>query len=111
MWLAACCTSKPLQGILGLERNEQGDGLDGDMQRLAAAQDIAQVHQLVVQEARNALEETREAINAFIANQWDHRQLEPIDDCSPACAVVCLWYRWPAPPRMSPLAAAISANN
>ena len=69
-----------LQGILGLERSDQADGLDGDMQRLAAAQDIAQVHQLVVQEARNALEETREAINAFIANQWDHRQLEPIDD-------------------------------
>ena len=34
----------------------------------------------MVQEARNALEETREAINAFIANQWDHRQLEPIDE-------------------------------
>ena len=36
-------------------------------------------HQLVVQEARNALEETRESINAFIANQWDHSQLAPVD--------------------------------
>merc|ERR1711965_387099 len=68
-----------LQGILGVDRSDQDGAADSDMQGLAAAQDIALVHQLVVQEARNALEETRESINAFIANQWDHSQLAPVD--------------------------------
>lgn len=70
-----------LHGILGMER-EQGDGAGAsqgnDMQRLAAAQDMVLVHRQVVQEARNALEQSREAINAFIISQWDHSQLEPV---------------------------------
>ncbi|MEH6501595.1 MAG: Hpt domain-containing protein [Pseudoalteromonas distincta] len=69
-----------LQGILGLERADPMAGSGSDMQRLAAAQDMTLVHQQVIQEARNALEMTREAINAFIASQWDHAQLEPVDD-------------------------------
>ncbi|MFO7703808.1 MAG: Hpt domain-containing protein [Halopseudomonas sp.] len=70
-----------LQGILGLERNNEGAGArDADVQNLAAAQNMTLVHQQVIQEARNALEQTREAINAFIASQWDHTQLEPVSD-------------------------------
>ncbi|PKM29532.1 MAG: hybrid sensor histidine kinase/response regulator [Gammaproteobacteria bacterium HGW-Gammaproteobacteria-11] len=68
-----------LQGILGIERSDNS-AANSDMQRLAAAQDMTLVHQQVVQEARNALEQTREAINAFIASQWDHSQLEPVSD-------------------------------
>jgi chemosensory pili system protein ChpA (sensor histidine kinase/response regulator) len=72
-----------LHGILGMER-ERGDVADtsqgSDMQRLAAAQDMVLVHRQVVQEARNALEQSRESINAFIISQWDHSQLEPVAD-------------------------------
>ncbi|WP_373184416.1 Hpt domain-containing protein [Halopseudomonas sp.] len=72
-----------LHGILGMERERSkapGSGQGSDMQRLAAAQDMVLVHRQVVQEARNALEQSREAINAFIVSQWDHSQLEPVDD-------------------------------
>ncbi|WOD11120.1 Hpt domain-containing protein [Pseudomonas sp. NyZ704] len=69
-----------LQGILGIERNDPGNAGGTDMQRMAAAQDMVLVHQQVIQEARNALEQTREAINAFIASQWDHAQLEPVSE-------------------------------
>ena len=72
-----------LHGILGMERERSesaGDGQRSDMQRLAAAQDMVLVHRQVVQEARNALEESREAINAFIIGQWDHALLEPVAD-------------------------------
>jgi chemosensory pili system protein ChpA (sensor histidine kinase/response regulator) len=72
-----------LHGILGMERERgdtKGGALENDMQRLAAAQDMGLVHRQVVQEARNALEQSREAINAFISSQWDHTQLEPVDD-------------------------------
>lgn len=71
-----------LHGILGMERersNTPGTSQDTDMQRLAAAQDMVLVQRQVVQEARNALEQSREAINAFIASQWDHAQLEPVE--------------------------------
>jgi len=72
-----------LHGILGMERERGDSGNEGartDMQRLAAAQDMVLVHRQVVQEARNALEQSREAINAFIVSQWDHSRLEPVAD-------------------------------
>ena len=70
-----------LQGISGQDREDPKEvAQDGDMQRLAAAQDMSLVQQQVVHEARNALEQTRESINAFIAKQWDHEELEPVDD-------------------------------
>ncbi|TVP93444.1 MAG: response regulator [Pseudomonadaceae bacterium] len=67
-----------LHGIAGLSGSQ--DSADSDVQRLASAQDMALVQRQVVQEARNALEQTRDCINAFIINQWDHAQLEPVDD-------------------------------
>ncbi len=70
-----------LQGISGNERDEAKRGHEAsDMQRIAAAQDMGQVQQQVVHEARNALEQTREAVNAFIADHWNHVQLMPADD-------------------------------
>lgn len=70
-----------LQGISGHDRDDTKSGSDaGDMQRIAAAQDMGQVQQQVVHEARNALEQTREAVNAFIADHWNHEQLAPADD-------------------------------
>jgi len=53
-----------------------------DMQRLrSSGYDV--VHQHVIQEARKRLEMTREAINAFIASQWDHAPTgEPSTTCS-----------------------------
>ncbi|WP_304639206.1 Hpt domain-containing protein [Pseudomonas sp.] len=70
-----------MQGISGQDREEsKAPSPDNDMQRLAAAQDMAQVQQQVVREARNTLEQTRDAINAFIAEQWNHAQLHPVDD-------------------------------
>ncbi len=70
-----------LQGIAGLERQDGSDAATGEeAQRLAVARDMLHVQQQVVTEARNALEQTREAINAFIANQWDHAHLAPVDD-------------------------------
>ncbi|SDU28728.1 hybrid sensor histidine kinase/response regulator [Halopseudomonas salegens] len=67
-----------LHGIAGLSGSK--DNADSDVERLASAQDMALVQRQVVQEARNALEQTRDCINAFIINQWDHAQLAPVDD-------------------------------
>ena len=67
-----------LHGIAGLSGSQANT--DSDLQRLASAQDMALVQRQVVQEARNALEQTRDCINAFIINQWDHAQLAPVDD-------------------------------
>src|SRR5690606_31576559 len=34
--------------------------------------DVAQIHQLVIKEARNGLEQSKDAIIEFIASQWNH---------------------------------------
>ncbi|QIB50604.1 Hpt domain-containing protein [Pseudomonas sp. OIL-1] len=70
-----------LQGVSGQERGEAAEA-DGESETSQApvSQDMAQVHQQVVQEARNALEHTRDAINSFIAQQWNHDQLQPVDE-------------------------------
>lgn len=67
-----------LHGIAGLGGSQ--DSADNDIQRLASAQDMALVQRQVVQEARNSLEQTRDCINAFIINQWDHGQLAQVDE-------------------------------
>lgn len=70
-----------MHGIFAMERTATESAVDGSPARqLASAQEMLQVQQQVVFEARNALEQTREAINAFIAGQWDYDQLEPVDD-------------------------------
>lgn len=37
--------------------------------------DVAQIHQLVIREARTGLERAKDAIIEFIASQWDHQHL------------------------------------
>ncbi|SDT04139.1 chemosensory pili system protein ChpA (sensor histidine kinase/response regulator) [Halopseudomonas xinjiangensis] len=69
-----------LQGISGQERDDGTRKAESEeAKRLAAARDMQAVHRQVVHESRNDLELTREAINAFIAHQWDHQYLEPVD--------------------------------
>ncbi|SDT09921.1 chemosensory pili system protein ChpA (sensor histidine kinase/response regulator) [Halopseudomonas litoralis] len=72
-----------MRGIFAMDMDRSADapGEDDDQPRqLAGAQDLLQIQQQVVLEARNALEQTREAVNAFIAGQWDHTQLQPVDE-------------------------------
>ncbi|KUM42433.1 Hpt domain-containing protein [Pseudomonas sp. EpS/L25] len=40
--------------------------------------DIDQLHRVVVREARNGLEQSKDAIIEFIASQWNHVHLEPV---------------------------------
>ena len=70
-----------MQGIFAMERmGGEAPGEAGQSRQLADAGDILQIQQQVVLEARNALEQTRDAINAFIAGHWDYRLLEPVDE-------------------------------
>ncbi|MCO5786782.1 hybrid sensor histidine kinase/response regulator [Pseudomonas sp. G11-1] len=70
-----------LHGIFAMDRTPtEPEEDDRQSRQLAGAQEMFLVQQQVVLEARNALEQTRDAINAFIAGQWDHAQLEPVDD-------------------------------
>ncbi|GGJ02540.1 hypothetical protein GCM10009083_19270 [Halopseudomonas pertucinogena] len=70
-----------MHGILAMERVAADGPAQGSQgSQLADAGEILQIQQQVVLEARNALEQTREAINAFIAAQWDFSLLEPVDE-------------------------------
>ncbi|WP_185268050.1 Hpt domain-containing protein [Halopseudomonas xiamenensis] len=70
-----------MHGIFAMERATTESTAEGSpVRQLASAQEMLQIQQQVVFEARNALEQTREAINAFIAGQWDYSQLEPVDE-------------------------------
>ncbi len=42
--------------------------------------DVAQIHQLVIREARTGLEQAKDAIIEFIASQWDHQHLVRVPD-------------------------------
>ncbi len=42
--------------------------------------DVAQIHQLVIKEARNGLEQAKDAIIEFIASQWNHEHLARVPD-------------------------------
>ena len=42
--------------------------------------DVAQIHQLVIKEARTGLEQAKDAIIEFIASQWDHEHLARVPD-------------------------------
>ena len=54
--------------------NEVGDAEES---RLPTT-DIDQLHRVVVREARNGLEQSKDAIIEFIASQWNHVHLEPV---------------------------------
>ena len=61
-----------LAGMIGV--TDHGD----DEESHLPTTDVAQVHQLVIREARNGLEQTKDAIIEFIASQWNHEHLLPI---------------------------------
>ncbi|AWM60142.1 hybrid sensor histidine kinase/response regulator [Stutzerimonas stutzeri] len=42
--------------------------------------DVAQIHQLVIREARNGLEQAKDAIIEFIASQWNHEHLARVPE-------------------------------
>ena len=42
--------------------------------------DVAQIHRLVIREARTGLEQAKDAIIEFIASQWDHQHLVRVPD-------------------------------
>ena len=42
--------------------------------------DIGQIHQVVIKEARNALEQAKDAIIEFIASQWNHEYLARVPE-------------------------------
>ncbi|MBN7142555.1 Hpt domain-containing protein, partial [Ectopseudomonas oleovorans] len=42
--------------------------------------DVAQIHQLVIKEARNGLEQAKDAIIEFIASQWNHEHLARVPE-------------------------------
>ncbi|MBT8767733.1 Hpt domain-containing protein [Metapseudomonas boanensis] len=42
--------------------------------------DVAQIHQLVIKEARNGLEQAKDAIIEFIASQWNHEHLTRVPE-------------------------------
>ncbi|MDP3847054.1 MAG: Hpt domain-containing protein [Pseudomonas sp.] len=42
--------------------------------------DVAQIHQLVIKEARTGLEQAKDAIIEFIASQWDHEHLARVPE-------------------------------
>ena len=54
--------------------NEVGDAEES---RLPTT-DIDQLHRVVIREARNGLEQSKDAIIEFIASQWNHVHLEPV---------------------------------
>ncbi|KTT50252.1 chemotaxis protein [Pseudomonas oryzihabitans] len=54
--------------------NEAGDAEES---RLPTT-DIDQLHRVVIREARNGLEQSKDAIIEFIASQWNHVHLEPV---------------------------------
>ncbi|HGS7999570.1 TPA: Hpt domain-containing protein [Pseudomonas aeruginosa] len=51
-----------------------GDERNSEESRLPTT-DVAQIHQLVIKEARNGLEQAKDAIIEFIASQWNHEHL------------------------------------
>src|SRR5690606_33835141 len=66
-----------MHGILAMERMHDQGAAGGQLSTTGA---LLQIQQQVVVEARNNLEQTREAISAFVAGQWDYSHLEPVDE-------------------------------
>lgn len=72
-----------VQGILGIEPQPSDQAAspavpeDEPKAHMLAAEDLRAIRQQVINEARSALEQTREAINAYVINQWDKQCLTP----------------------------------
>ncbi|MBH9431682.1 Hpt domain-containing protein [Pseudomonas aeruginosa] len=56
-----------------------GDERNSEESRLPTT-DVAQIHQLVIKEARNGLEQAKDAIIEFIASQWNHEHLARVPE-------------------------------
>ncbi len=63
-----------LAGMVG-----QSDDGAGEESHLPTT-DVAQVHQLVIKEARTGLEQAKDAIIEFIASQWNHEHLARVPE-------------------------------
>ncbi len=55
-----------------------GTGETAHTAEMMAPTDVAQVHRLVIREARAGLEQAKDGIIEFIASQWQHQHLEPV---------------------------------
>lgn len=58
-----------LAGMVGPSEDSQSE------QSHLPTTDVGQIHQLVIKEARNGLEQAKDAIIEFIASQWNHEHL------------------------------------
>ncbi len=63
-----------LTGMVG-----QNDGNKREESHLPTT-DVGQIHQLVIKEARNGLEQAKDAIIEFIASQWNHEHLARVPE-------------------------------
>lgn len=61
--------------LIGMVGSTDAEGVGTDM---VAPTDMAQLHRMVIREARTGLEEAKDGIIEFIASQWEHRHLEPV---------------------------------
>ncbi|HLT04625.1 MAG TPA: Hpt domain-containing protein [Pseudomonas sp.] len=63
-----------LAGMVG-----PGDDAQSEQSHLPTT-DVAQIHQLVIKEARTGLEQAKDAIIEFIASQWNHEHLARVPE-------------------------------
>ncbi|MGQ7959785.1 Hpt domain-containing protein [Pseudomonas sp. SP16.1] len=63
-----------LAGMVGPVEDSQSE------QNHLPTTDVAQIHQLVIKEARNGLEQAKDAIIEFIASQWNHEHLARVPE-------------------------------
>ncbi|NLD14064.1 MAG: response regulator [Gammaproteobacteria bacterium] len=63
-----------LIGMVGTGESQQSSA------ELAPPTDVAQVHRMVIREARTGLEQAKDGIIEFIASQWQHKHLEPVSE-------------------------------
>ncbi|MCQ4311409.1 Hpt domain-containing protein [Pseudomonas stutzeri] len=63
-----------LAGMVGGTSDEQGE------ESHLPTTDVAQIHQLVIREARTGLEQAKDAIIEFIASQWNHQHLARVPE-------------------------------
>jgi chemosensory pili system protein ChpA (sensor histidine kinase/response regulator) len=63
-----------LAGMVGGTSDERGE------ESHLPTTDVAQIHQLVIREARTGLEQAKDAIIEFIASQWNHQHLARVPE-------------------------------
>ena len=63
-----------LAGMVGPSDDNQNE------QSRLPTTDVGQIHQLVIKEARNGLEQAKDAIIEFIASQWNHEHLARVPE-------------------------------